>query len=97
MGLLSLGTPLDWDSAQQYIAHVKKHGIAQFLNIWQKIKSRRRDSLIWGDEVYGFYKKRIDKQIEYVIVKMNSEKRQARLSLGAQDALQRLKLLQDEG
>lgn len=51
MGLLSLGTPLPWSEAQQHADHVRKHGIVQFLNIWNRIKRRRRDHLLWGDEV----------------------------------------------
>jgi hypothetical protein len=27
MGLLSVGTPLEWKDAQKYSDHVKKHGI----------------------------------------------------------------------
>ncbi len=51
MGLLSLGTPLSWDEALPFIPHVKTHGIAQFLSVWDRVKTRRRDVLIWGDEV----------------------------------------------
>ena len=51
MGLLSLGTPLSWDDAKPYIDHVRHHGITQFLNIWDRLKDRHGDELLWGDEV----------------------------------------------
>ena len=51
MGLLSLGTPLVWDEAKQYADHVRSHGITQFLHIWDRVKDRCGDELLWGDEV----------------------------------------------
>lgn len=51
MGLLSLGTPLAWSEAQKHADHVRKHGIVQFINTWNRVKSRKRDHLLWGDEV----------------------------------------------
>lgn len=51
MGLLYLGTPLAWDDAKQYADHVRAHGIAQFLHIWDNLKNRYGDELLWGDEV----------------------------------------------
>lgn len=53
MGLLYLGTPLSWDEAKQYADHVRTHGITQFLNIWDRLKDRYGDELLWGDEVYS--------------------------------------------
>lgn len=51
MGLLALGTPLAWDDAKKYADHVRTHGITQFLNIWDRVRSRCGDELLWGDEV----------------------------------------------
>jgi glutamate--cysteine ligase catalytic subunit len=51
MGLLSLGTPLKWEDAKKHADHVRTHGIAQFLSIWNKLKDRQGDELLWGDEV----------------------------------------------
>lgn len=51
MGLLFLGTPLVWDEAEQYADHVRTHGITQFLHIWDRLKDREGDELLWGDEV----------------------------------------------
>jgi glutamate--cysteine ligase catalytic subunit len=69
MGLLSLGTPLDWPEAQALAEHVREHGITQFLNLWAKIKDRRGDGLLWGDE------------IEYIVVAFDDGAHDARLSL----------------
>lgn len=51
MGLLSLGTPLPWDEAKKHADHVRWHGIAQFLQTWNRCKDRRGFELLWGDEV----------------------------------------------
>lgn len=51
MGLLSLGTPLAWDECKKYAEHVRYHGITQLLHIWDHLKSRSGDKLLWGDEV----------------------------------------------
>lgn len=51
MGLLFLGTPLTWDEAKTYADHVRYHGISQFLHIWDRLKDRHGDELLWGDEV----------------------------------------------
>ena len=51
MGLLALGTPLAWQDAEKFADHVREHGITQFLHIWDKLKGRVGDGLLWGDEV----------------------------------------------
>lgn len=51
MGLLYLGTSLTWAEAKKYAAHVRHHGITQFLHIWDRLKDRTGDELLWGDEV----------------------------------------------
>lgn len=51
MGLLSQGSPLNWEETKKYADHVRKHGIIQFLNIYNKVKERQKDVLKWGDEV----------------------------------------------
>jgi hypothetical protein len=51
MGLLSLGTPLHWNDAQQYADHVRAHGIDQFLTTYKKEKDQKNQHLLWGDEV----------------------------------------------
>ncbi|EST04595.1 Glutamate-cysteine ligase catalytic subunit [Kalmanozyma brasiliensis GHG001] len=75
MGLLSLGTPLDWKDAQPLASHVRKHGIEQFLSLWNQIKDRRGDILLWGDE------------IEYIVVAFDEETQNAKLSLRQEEIL----------
>jgi hypothetical protein len=54
MGLLALGTPYNWEEGRKYADHVREHGITQFLNIWDRLKDREGDTLLWGDEVGTF-------------------------------------------
>ena len=51
MGLLSLGTPLEWPEVKPLSNHVRSHGIKQFLNIYHSVKTRRLDHQLWGEEV----------------------------------------------
>lgn len=78
MGLLSLGTPLAWDDAKKYAEHVRHHGITQFLNIWDRMKDRTGDELLWGDE------------IEYMVVSFDDTEKNAKLSLRQTEILQKL-------
>ncbi|KAI1727434.1 glutamate-cysteine ligase domain-containing protein [Ditylenchus destructor] len=78
MGLLTKGTPLSWDETVPYVEYIKKHGIAQFINLYSRLRSRQPDYLRWGDE------------IEYTIVKFDHENNKVRVSLRADDLLKRL-------
>jgi glutamate--cysteine ligase catalytic subunit len=80
MGLLSLGTPLDWPQVQPHINHVKKHGISQFLHIWNTVKSRRKDYLLWGEEV------------EYCVIDLTTNI--PKVSLRAEETLAKLQSLE---
>ena len=51
MGLLSEGKPLSWEETKKLADHVRKHGIIQFLNLYEKLRDRHNDGLKWGDEV----------------------------------------------
>lgn len=51
MGLLSQGSPLNWEETKKVANHIRQHGIIQFLNIYNKVKERQKDVLKWGDEV----------------------------------------------
>lgn len=51
MGFLSKGTPLAWADSLQHLEYVRKHGIIQFINTYNKLKDRNRDKFKWGDEV----------------------------------------------
>ena len=50
MGLLYLGTAYSWNEASKYAEHVRQHGVTQFLHIWDRLKDRMGDELLWGDE-----------------------------------------------
>ncbi|CAH3196957.1 unnamed protein product [Porites evermanni] len=80
MGLLSLGSPLSWSETKQYADHVRKHGILQFLHIYNKLKDRENDCLKWGDEV------------EYTLLKFDHENRKVFNNLRAKEVLDVLQL-----
>lgn len=69
MGLLSLGTPLDWHESKQYNEHVRENGIIQLINIFKQHGSRQNDVFYWGDEV------------EYMLVDMDDASKTAKLSI----------------
>ncbi|KAF8813858.1 glutamate-cysteine ligase catalytic subunit [Phlegmacium glaucopus] len=78
MGLLYLGTPLVWDEAKKYADHVRTHGITQFLHIWDRLKDRQGDELLWGDE------------IEYMVISFDDNEKNAKLSLRQTEILAKL-------
>ncbi|XP_033859109.1 glutamate--cysteine ligase catalytic subunit-like [Acipenser ruthenus] len=78
MGLLTQGSPLNWEETKKYADHVRKHGIIQFLNIYNKLKDRQKDVLKWGDEV------------EYMLVAMDHNYQKVRLVLSGGDVLHTL-------
>uniref|UniRef100_A0A7N6BDH2 Glutamate--cysteine ligase n=1 Tax=Anabas testudineus TaxID=64144 RepID=A0A7N6BDH2_ANATE len=82
MGLLSQGSPLNWEETKKYADHIRKHGIIQFLNIYNKVKERQKDVLKWGDEV------------EYMLVELDNKDEKVRLVLNGGDVLE---TLQDQG
>ncbi|XP_043496874.1 glutamate--cysteine ligase catalytic subunit [Polistes fuscatus] len=75
MGLLSEGSPLNWEETKKLSDHVRKHGIIQFINLYKKLRDRQGDVLKWGDEV------------EYVLVKIDDTAKTAKLSLRAEEIL----------
>ncbi|GAB7352311.1 hypothetical protein MBLNU459_g2762t1 [Dothideomycetes sp. NU459] len=78
MGLLAVGTPLEWPEAKKVAGHVREWGIEQLLAIWRRAKGKERDALLWGDE------------IEYLVVCYDDNKREVRLSLRQSDILEAL-------
>uniref|UniRef100_A0A3P9B826 Glutamate--cysteine ligase n=1 Tax=Maylandia zebra TaxID=106582 RepID=A0A3P9B826_9CICH len=82
MGLLSQGSPLNWEETRKYADHIRKHGIIQFLNIYNKLKDRQKDVLKWGDEV------------EYMLVEFDDKDEKVHLVLNGGDVLA---TLQDQG
>lgn len=51
MGLLVVGTPLAWEDSKEYIPYVKQEGVTQFLALYDRLKGRPDEPLLWGDEV----------------------------------------------
>jgi len=94
MGLLYLGTPLIWDEAKKYADHVRNHGITQFLHIWDRLKDRTGDELLWGDEVRITYRNlhlfSDPVQIEYMVVSFDDKEKNATLSLRQTEILAKL-------
>ncbi|PPQ68044.1 hypothetical protein CVT25_014505 [Psilocybe cyanescens] len=84
MGLLYLGTPLVWEEAKKYADHVRNHGIAQFLHIWDRLKDRQGDELLWGDEV------------EYMVISFDDKEKNAKLSLRQTEILAKLAAIVDD-
>uniref|UniRef100_A0A8C3ABZ7 Glutamate--cysteine ligase n=1 Tax=Cyclopterus lumpus TaxID=8103 RepID=A0A8C3ABZ7_CYCLU len=82
MGLLSQGSPLNWEETKKYADHIRKHGIIQFLNIYNKLKERQKDVLKWGDEV------------EYMLLELDDKDEKVRLILNSKEVLE---TLQDQG
>ncbi|CAI4222007.1 unnamed protein product [Auanema sp. JU1783] len=78
MGLLTKGSPLTWDETVPFVDYIKTHGIAQFINLYHRLKDRAGDQLKWGDE------------IEYTIVKFDHENKKVRVSCRAEELLSRL-------
>ncbi|KAJ1948902.1 glutamate--cysteine ligase, partial [Dispira parvispora] len=84
MGLLSLGTPLHWNEAKQYVGHVRRNGIEQFLNIYHNAKDRQNDELLWGEEV------------EYIVVSFDHPHHKARISVRVFEMLEHLQRAEEE-
>ncbi|KAH0549541.1 glutamate--cysteine ligase catalytic subunit-like [Cotesia glomerata] len=78
MGLLTEGHPISWEETKKLSKHVRKHGIIQFINLYKKLRDREGDVLKWGDEV------------EYMLVKLNHEKKTAKLSLRSYELMLKL-------
>lgn len=75
MGLLSLGTPLDWHQSKKYNDHVRNNGIDQLINIFRQHASRENDHFYWGDEV------------EYMLVDIDPAQKTARLAIDKDSVL----------
>ncbi|CAN3364929.1 glutamate--cysteine ligase [Diutina catenulata] len=69
MGLLSLGTPLDWHDAKQFNDHVRDNAIEQLKNIFAQHGDREHDHYWWGDEV------------EYMLIDVDDEDKTAKLAI----------------
>ncbi|KAJ5940642.1 hypothetical protein N7516_000810 [Penicillium verrucosum] len=78
MGLLALGTALEWPEAKKRAGQVRQWGIEQLLANWRRARGKERDALLWGDEV------------EYLVVALDDPVKKARLSLAQAEILKSL-------
>jgi glutamate--cysteine ligase catalytic subunit len=78
MGLLVVGTPLNWVASKKHHVHVKKHGVIQFLNIWKALKEKKWSQFLWGDEV------------ESMLITVDHDQKVARICLRAAEVLAQL-------
>ncbi|XP_065566474.1 glutamate--cysteine ligase catalytic subunit-like isoform X1 [Artemia franciscana] len=75
---LAKGSPLSWQETKQKASHVRKHGLKQFINIYNKTKDTRSPALKWGDE------------IEYMIIALDQSAKTAHVSLRSNEILESL-------
>lgn len=66
---------MDWADAKKVAEYVRTHGITQLIAVFARAAEFEGLSLLWGDEV------------EYMVVKLDEEKRLARLALRSHDIL----------
>ncbi|CAF1031227.1 unnamed protein product [Brachionus calyciflorus] len=79
MGLLSVGTPLDWNETKKHSNKIRKDGIDQFVRIYKKFKNAKHFPFKWGDE------------IEYSLIRFDHENKKVQLLLKAEELLEKLK------
>ena len=77
-GLLITGEPLDWEESLQYLPYVREHGVLQFIHTFNANKNRSGEKLLWGEE------------LEYGIMKLNSQNKTVKLSLRGAEVLSEL-------
>lgn len=75
MGLLTVGSPLNWPETKKVALFIREQGIKQFLSLYHKLNSRMKHTLKWGDE------------IEYTLVRIDPSTHAAQLYLGASELL----------
>lgn len=69
---------MKWEEAKKYAEYVREHGIEQLIHTYNKTKDRKCHTLLWGDEV------------ESMVVEIDPETRQCRLSLRQAQILDQL-------
>jgi len=53
MGLLSEGSPLNWKETKKLFNRVYKHGVIQFINLYNRFRDKQEHVLKWDDKVQG--------------------------------------------
>lgn len=81
MGFLGGGTPLVWEDSKEFLDYIKRHCLEQFVHLFHLNKNRYDAFLKWGDEV------------EYSLIDLDEQKKQARLLIEADGVLRKLKAL----
>jgi len=84
MGLLTAGQPMEWEEMKPWQEHVRKHGVEQFIRLFNRLKDETGKVLKWGDEV------------EYIVVKLDHDNRSAKVSLRAEELLAELTKREDK-
>ncbi|EGT31721.1 hypothetical protein CAEBREN_21207 [Caenorhabditis brenneri] len=79
MGLLTTGAPLSWTETVPHLPSLKAQGIEQFIKLWSLKGSLANFAMKFGDE------------IEYILVKMDPETKNARVLCEAEKVLEQLK------
>ncbi|BHF59990.1 hypothetical protein SprV_0100295100 [Sparganum proliferum] len=75
MGLLTAGAPLSWAETKSHADFVRREGVKQFVRLWRKHLNSTGAALFWGDE------------IEYTLVRIDPETKEASLLLMAAELL----------
>lgn len=75
MGLLTVGTLLNWQETKKDADLVREKGIKQFINLYNGLKDKKGDCLKWGDEV------------EFTMVKFDHKTKKCYLLLKAHELL----------
>ncbi|XP_065063536.1 glutamate--cysteine ligase catalytic subunit-like [Rhopilema esculentum] len=85
MGLLTFsGENLPFSEIKKYADHIKKHGIIQFINTYNRVKNRTYDTLKWGDEV------------EYQMLALDHQNKTVKLVLKSSEILPTLQKEENE-
>ena len=69
---------MGWEDALEWLEHVRKHGIEQFINTYDRVKDIGGDVLKWGDET------------EYGVFQLHRPSRSIRLALRGAELMKEL-------
>lgn len=81
--LVDVGQTFNYHDSKPLIDYIKKHGILQFLCLYQKFKDLQQETLFWGDE------------IEFHLLNMDSNSRSPRLQTNTEAIFAALSTEQD--
>jgi len=85
MGFLTTGSTFTWEEAvDSPVEYVRKHGILQFLAIYEKNAGRTNDLFLFGDE------------IEYTVLHVDDTNNQTRLALRGHEIIDQLTVMEQQ-